>query len=374
MDEDFPFSFADLSDQEEGAEGLFCAPKNKKAPSKAQQVDQDPYYPQIDKDGWFHNTGCSVEESMLQDKSGATKVKMRADHYYMLHQYQQAYDIAIAYRKVIEENIINSAQGDGGMQRRENRADATGGAGAVAPSVLKVTDSKEMLEMALRCALKLEKFTEAAVLADELTTQDVGAVLVKAKAYNAVGRYNDAALRLVQYQKTRSSNYLIWKTLGECLYQSHCNTSLNSGIERKSSLPLALISYVRARHLMHASTWPEIDFARRRYDREMKELNNIISDLEVECGLILENNNTIDQSGRYEHQQDVDVMSLREREYEDKIVTPAKNILGTTDSFPFESEVVEFIVNTWNPQLISTSTEIDQEDEGDIDQDSARNK
>ena len=102
---------------------------------------------------WFHRTEKSIQELMLQDKNGATKVKMRADQHYMLHQYQEAYDIAREYCHIVASNDFGTT------------SEAKGNVG-----VPKVVDSKEMQEMALRCAMKLEMFDEAAALADELVS------------------------------------------------------------------------------------------------------------------------------------------------------------------------------------------------------------
>ena len=99
---------------------------------------------------------------MTQDKTGATKVKMRADHYYMLHRYQEAFDIAQEFCNLIRINGLAVSQGgDGGLRRPDEGA-------ATATGVLRVSDPKEMQEMALRCALKLNLFDVAAKLADEL--------------------------------------------------------------------------------------------------------------------------------------------------------------------------------------------------------------
>ncbi|KAF9210151.1 hypothetical protein BGZ49_003605 [Haplosporangium sp. Z 27] len=354
MEEDFPFSFGNVSDEDKGSEGLFCAPKIKTTSSKPKAtIDQDPYYAQIDEDGWFHNTGKSIV-LMMQEKNGATKVKMRADHYYMLHQYQEAYDIAQEYCHIVASNGVNNEEGE-----------STG------LGLLKVTDSKEMHEMALRCALKLNMPDEAARLADELTIQDIGAVFLKAKAYMAVGRYNDAALKLVQYQKTRSSNYSIWRALGECLHQSSMapnsllEASSISASEPTRTTVLALISILRARHLMRASTWSQVDYAQARYERELKAMNDQISTLERECGLNL--NNITDQSKNQGHslQEDTEYLFKLE-EYTQKIVTPAQETLQTMkevgkvkfsqihDSFAIE--VVEFVVSSWDPQVLASST------------------
>ncbi|KAG0019006.1 hypothetical protein BGZ80_006439 [Entomortierella chlamydospora] len=416
MENDFPFTFGDVSDEEAGSDGLFCAPKTKATSSKLKAtLDQDPYYAQIDEDGvrainlenrsgnrdksstvgspkiflsglekWFHHTGKSVEELMLQDKNGATKVKMQADHYYMLHQYQEAYDIAQEYCRVVANNEPNITAGDGGLRRQDNRGETAGS------GVLRVTDSKEMHEMALRCALRLNKFGEAATLADELTIQDTGAVFLKAKAYMAVGRCNDAALKLVQYQKSRSSNYLIWKILGECLYQPakphYSNSSMEplsiSASEQQITTILALICILRARHLMRASTWSHVDYAQARYDREMKAMNDLRSKMERESGLNLKY--VTDQIGRCGNgaQEDTELLA----EYMEKIITPAQEMLRTLKeagktgiNYPnssFALEVVEFIVNSWDPQVLASAAPgiIQEDDDNELGEVSVRKK
>ncbi|KAF9166006.1 hypothetical protein BGX21_009280 [Mortierella sp. AD011] len=385
MENDFPFTFGDASDEEDGSDGLFCAPKTKATSSKPKAtLDQDPYYAQIDEDGWFHRTDKSVEELMLQDKNGATKVKMQADHYYMLHQYQEAYDIAQEYCRVVVNNEANITAGDGGLRRQDNRGETAGS------GVLRVTDSKEMHEMALRCALKLNKFGEAATLSDELTIQDTGAVFLKAKAYMAVGRCNDAALMLVQYQKSRSSNYLIWKILGECLYQSakphYSNSSMEplstSMSEQQITTILALICILRARHLMRASTWSQVDYAQVRYDREMKAMNDLRSKMERESGLNLKH--VTDQIRRRGNgtQEDTELLA----EYMEKFIAPAQEILRTLKeagkmgiNYPnssFALEVVEFIVNSWDPQVLASATPgiIQEDDDNELGEVSVRNK
>lgn len=105
---------------------------------------------------------------MTQSKTGATKVKMRADHYYMLHRYQEAFDIAQEFCELVRTSgnlSVSQGQNDGGFRRTDAAAGATTDAG-----VLKVSDPKEMQEMSLRCALKLSLFDVAASLADELVT------------------------------------------------------------------------------------------------------------------------------------------------------------------------------------------------------------
>ncbi|KAG0283666.1 hypothetical protein BGZ96_011945 [Linnemannia gamsii] len=406
MDDNFPFSFGGGSDQDDNNtedDGLFCAPKDKKrAAAKAKALlNQEPYRAQIDEDGWFHNTGKTTYELMTQSKTGATKVKMRADHYYMLHRYQEAFDIAQEFCELVRTSGLSVSQGqnDGGFRRTDTEG------GAATDTVLKVSDPKEMQEMALRCALKLNLFDVAASLADELVMHDTGIVFLKAKAYVAVGRFNDAALGLVQYQKSRTGNYSIWRTLGECLSQSttavrsepsgplvstaaSTSTSTSTATAKESlfssldtlsiSLPssttkiavvhiLALMCILRARYLMRISTWALVPYAQARYDNEMNLLDEQRVELERICGLDLEITTTSATTVGDETDR-MAVSELEQRrleEYELKVVAPTRKFVqemkesGATTLIPdqgsFELEVVEFVVKTWDAQVIALS-------------------
>ncbi|KAF9136128.1 hypothetical protein BGX30_011358 [Mortierella sp. GBA39] len=409
MEDDFPFSFGGGSDQEgnnSGDDGLFCAPKDKKkAAAKAKALlNQGPYHAQIDEDGWFHNTRKTTYELMTQSKTGATKVKMRADHYYMLHRYQEAFDIAQDFCELVRMSgnlSVSQGQNDGGFRRTDAAAGATTDAG-----VLKVSDPKEMQEMALRCALKLNLFDVAASLADELAMHDTGIVFLKAKAYVAVGRFNDAALGLVLYQRSRTGNYSIWRTLGECLRQSttaspsgplgsFVSTAASTSTSTTESLPssldtltislpsttttkptvvhiLALMCILRARYLMRISTWAQVPYAQARYDNEMNILDEQRVELERICGLDLDATTTTTTAAADETAVSEDEQRQGQRrleEYELKVVAPAREFVqemnerGATAFIPhqdqgcspLELEVVEFVVKAWDAQVVAHS-------------------
>ncbi|KAG9321813.1 hypothetical protein KVV02_006559 [Mortierella alpina] len=386
MSDDFPFTFGDTSDEDEGSAGLFCAPKTKNSTRIRAPGEQEPYHAQIDEDGWFHHTGKSVRELMMQDKNGANKVKMRADHYYMLRRYQEAYEIAKAYCEIVASNDVRAVQGDGGLSRSSTIADAE------AVGVLKVTDSKELQEMAIRCALKLGKTDEAAKLVDELTLQDTGVVFLKARAYMAAGRYNDACVCLVQYQKTRSSNYSIWRCLAECLHQfasqaegpssppSIIPTTTSPTPKKQIVRILSLISVLRAIHLMRCSTWSPAPYAQARFSRELTILEDLRLELQRCCGI--NPVRTLDEGGAATDRaaQDAAAQSRLE-EYQQKVVLPAQDTLrmlrgdaAGVSHCPVEQEVVEYIVAAWDTQLIAPSPTGAAEDDEDQDEPRARNK
>ncbi|KAF9578501.1 hypothetical protein BGW38_005661, partial [Lunasporangiospora selenospora] len=392
--EDFPFSFGASSDGEEtGDDGLFCAPKPKADPHRV-VADKEPYLAQVDTDGWFHHTGQTVEEQMLQDKNGATKVKMRADHFFMLHQYQEAYDVAREYCRVVSIN---------GTQMPHNTASADGGLRSSEPGVLKVTDSREMQEMALRCALKLKKLDNLSDLVEALTSQETGIVFLKAKAYMVLERFDAAATILVHYQKSRSSNYSVWRLLSDCFSQYRAqllSDSVDKSLQVSPTLhpdsdtfsqtslghfdhfisTLALLCILRARHLMKASTWSQVDYARARYYREMSVIEKTCIALEQDCHLetkiessTLENDTATAtappcSSPSTVEQDDASALASeqykqRSQEYEQKILEPAQAIFQAMKEKPLHNndtpardtislEVIEFVLSAWDSQVI----------------------
>ncbi|KFH62222.1 hypothetical protein MVEG_11860 [Podila verticillata NRRL 6337] len=369
--DDFPFSFGNVSDDEE-SDGIFCQPKVEAQPTASTPVKaaQEPYYPQIDQDGWFHNSAKSVQETMLQEKTGATKIKMRADHYYMLGQFKEAYDLAHEYCRIIALNEINLIdRGNGGIARPDEGHTTSPSNGG---DVLKVTDSKEMQEMIIRCAIKLGRMSEAADLADGLVALEPGTVFLKAKVYSAVGRFDDAAHILVDYQKTRSSNYAVWRSLGETILTSIQDTvttppspfTPDSDSVTFVKATTALLALLRARHLMRCSLWSSVSYAQQRYDREMSILCKNIASLEHRCDIVRP----------YIATADIDDLSMQ-AQFESKIITPLRKILESwndsiasslTTSTTTETtattqkillpEVVDFVVSAWDPQVISSST------------------
>ncbi|KAF9295867.1 hypothetical protein BGZ74_010583 [Mortierella antarctica] len=368
--DDFPFSFGNVSDDEE-SDGLFCQPKVVAQPTDSAHIKaaQEPYYPQIDQDGWFHKSETSVQETMLQEKTGATKIKMRADHYYMLGQYKEAYDLAREYCRIIALNEINLIdRGNGGIARPDDRSTTSSANGG---DVLKVTDSKEMQEMMIRCAIKLGRISEAAELADGLIALEPGTVFLKAKVYSAVGRFNDAAHILVDYQKTRSSNYAVWRSLGEAISKSIQGTSTDSTpaspLTADSEVTVdfvkattALLALLRARHLMRCSLWSNASYAQQRYDQEMGILCREIASLEQRCDILRQSDSSPNND-----------LSMQ-TQYESKIITPLRNMLDSLNDSSAPSlastvttstiqevllpEVVDFVVSAWDPQVISSST------------------
>lgn len=124
---------------------------------------------------------------------------------------------------------------------------------------------------------------------------------------------------------------------------------------------------LRARYLMRISTWAQVPYAQARYDNEMSILDEQRVELERICGLDLlttttSATTTADERNRTavsEHEQ------RRLEEYELKVVAPTRKFVqemkesGATTLIPdqgsFELEVVEFVVKTWDAQVVALS-------------------
>lgn len=180
----------------------------------------------------------------------------------------------------------------------------------------------------------------------------------------------DAAHILVDYQKTRSSNYAVWRSLGETILISIQDTAIPSPFTPDSDLvtfgkaTTALLALLRARHLMRCSLWSSASYAQQRYDREMSILCKDIASLEHRCDIVRHDVSNADIDDPSMHAQ-----------FESKIITPLRNILDswkdssasslttstmttvtTTTQEILLPEIVDFVVGAWDPQVISSST------------------
>lgn len=135
---------------------------------------------------------------------------------------------------------------------------------------------------------------------------------------------------------------------------------------------LALMCILRARYLMRISTWAQVPYAQARYDNEMSILDEQRVALERICGLDLETATTTtattaDEAAVSEDEQRQEQRRLEE--YELKVVAPARKFIQEMNErvatafipdqdqgcSPFELEVVEFVVKTWDAQVVALS-------------------
>jgi hypothetical protein len=119
---------------------------------------------------------------------------------------------------------------------------------------------------------------------------------------------------------------------------------------------------------MRISTWAQVPYAQARYDNEMRILDEQRVALERVCGLDLE---TITATSTTTTDDETDRTAVsgheqrRLEEYELKVVAPTRKFVqemkesGATaliaDQGSFELEVVEFVVKTWDAQVVALS-------------------
>lgn len=125
---------------------------------------------------------------------------------------------------------------------------------------------------------------------------------------------------------------------------------------------------------MRISTWAQVPYAQARYDNEMSILDEQRVALERICGLDLDSTvtatateSTADETAVMEDEQRQEQRRLEE--YELKVVAPARKFIqemnerGATAFIPdqaqgcppFELEVAEFVVKTWDAQVVALS-------------------
>src|SRR4051812_4423457 len=81
----------------------------------------------------------------------------------------------------------------------------------------------------------------------------------------------------IKYLKMRKLDFNVWKEMGRTFlrsFDSYRKKRNNEGPPSRSCLgrQLAMICFLRARIIAESSTWPSIDFVRKRYMKEKTEL------------------------------------------------------------------------------------------------------
>ncbi|KAG0225488.1 hypothetical protein BGW41_004691 [Actinomortierella wolfii] len=221
-------------------------------------------------------------EEVIYEKNGANK----------------AYRVATVYCQVVKDNNAGTAS---------NHKDRS----------FKVTDCRDLEEMRARAALKLGKAEEAAQIVD-----------------------NMAIKCLVDFQRTRSSNYAIWCQIAECLYpypDEHDPSVSTTTASNDLKSALALISISRSRFLMEAASWPVSGFGHARYVRELMHIKNLQSRIERSALNIDPQLKEIDKDA-YDQKVEAPVETWRSLPSSEE----QGNVLGTLDR-----SVVDYIWETW---------------------------
>ncbi|KAG1180083.1 hypothetical protein G6F70_002998 [Rhizopus microsporus] len=198
------------------------------------------YQAKVETDGWFHSDK-SIEELMLETH-GPNQLKNSIEHDYLYKRYDIALDKCLEYIRVARTN-----------------------------DQCKVSGTKELVEMAMHCAAKLNKLDIINKLLDEKqSTVDTGLLLTRGKFLPLVGRYKEAMHTYIEYHKERKLDYKVWNAMANVFMLSAENDS-----EKRQDMRyhLANLSMIRAIHIYTNSRWRnKIDFVKNRFEKELKSL------------------------------------------------------------------------------------------------------
>ncbi|CEP15760.1 hypothetical protein [Parasitella parasitica] len=208
--------------------------------------EQMNYEAKIETDGWFHDNIKSVDDLMLE-QHGPNKLKNAIEHDYFYKRYDKALTLALGYIRVVKTN-----------------------------EQCKVTGTKEITDIAMHCAAKLNRLDtlEELLDLDKSHTQDVGIYLLRAKFYPLVGCYSEALDTCIVYHKARKLDYRIWSIMADVFIKSALRTPIDS-IHDDMRYHLANLSMQRAVHIVKTSRWKKnIDFVKRRLEKDLQGLEN----------------------------------------------------------------------------------------------------
>ncbi|KAI7906508.1 uncharacterized protein BX663DRAFT_548683 [Cokeromyces recurvatus] len=203
------------------------------------------YEAKLETDGWFHNHNKSIDEIMLE-QHGANQLRNAIEHDYFYKRYDRALTNALGYIRVAQNN-----------------------------KECKVSGTKEMTDIAMHCAAKLEKLDVLKeLLWNKSHTQDTGLFLLRAKFYPLVEAYGEAIDACIAYNKERSSDYRVWSLMADTFMKSAATKPLLKKDE-EMRYHLANLCMRRAIHIMTNFRWKRnIDCVNARFVKDLEGLQS----------------------------------------------------------------------------------------------------
>nr|CAG8441242.1 13343_t:CDS:2 [Entrophospora candida] len=239
--------------------------------SKLENLSNDnskKYVPLYVYDGWYHKPPEVVINLLLQEKFGPTQLKNSIENYYFKKNYQEALRLSLEYIDFVEKsnnhNLANDGSSNSNVYNNPNR----------------LTSTREMLEIASQCALKLGDIELAVKCADKLVSNEPGHINLKGMIYS-----KDSIKWFVKYQKIRKNDYIVWKEIGKTFINySENKTVTDSNNSNSNSIiyqQFALICLKHSYNIMVKSNWQHhIDYLEIRYLAEKKEIEDLINNLD----------------------------------------------------------------------------------------------
>ncbi|RKP07174.1 hypothetical protein THASP1DRAFT_31006 [Thamnocephalis sphaerospora] len=219
------------------------------------------YTPKQDTVGWFHayvGNHAAVDD-VMRERHGPNHLKSAVEHDYYCGRFTRVIERGCAYIAYI---------------------DAHRGTGES-----KMTNTREMLEIVCRAAMRTKNTDLVRKCADSLTMQECsepGIQLTIGKANFYVERYDDAINAYLRYLRMRPQDYSAWKCIGACLAKlAERSAATQPAAATTRQCETALACYVHAMSIAQKSVWTRAAYAHARYEREMQEMQATIATLKA---------------------------------------------------------------------------------------------
>lgn len=203
---------------------------------------------------WFLE--FSDYDTLMQERHGPNQLLSIISHHYLYKRYDRALEGALAYLRIVDAGHA------------------------------KVSNTREATEMAIHAAVKLGRLDVAEKLLErKQTTIEPGFLLVQGSVYKLCGRWGAALSSLVRYSQLRRMDYVAWEHIASCFYQQGQTDTNSSSINNHMSFHIASLAIGRALRIMTSSRWAlSIDFVRRRYERNLSNLQDLARKIEAAGG------------------------------------------------------------------------------------------
>ncbi|CAO3598815.1 unnamed protein product [Absidia cylindrospora] len=275
------------------------------------------YQAKDETDGWFHDLGDP--RHLMLEKLGPVQFKHAIEHDYLHGRYRQALDKALLYIEIVDTD--------------EN---------------CKVVNAREMVEVAIHAAARLEDWNQLKILLDrKQITYETGSLLVKGRFYPKCGRCSDAISSLVEYNRQRKRDYCAWDLMADaCWTDATNNSKSDDNINNNNTnhtdtimiLHLAHLAIQRAIMIMTSFSWRmDMPMVKERYQREKVKLDTKRDKIEQQGG-----------------SADVFLDWMKTAEEKDR------SLVGLGD---YSWEDIKWIHREWMTHLNDTGTCLDEQDD-----------
>ncbi|OZJ05175.1 hypothetical protein BZG36_02220 [Bifiguratus adelaidae] len=232
-------------------------------PSRVKPIQEQQYNAKENVEGWFH--GEATVPELLTRKLGASQLKSAIEHHYLCKRYNEAYDLSKQWIQFVEAGHPDC----------------------------KLSNAREMREVAAHCAMKLGHYDEAADwMKGTGDTAEPGLYILKGEVYTNANQYKDAIQALKRYNEMRRLDYNSWRLLGITFANMATGSQIKSICSPITLLPpihpfalhYAHLCLHYSHHLMTVRRWSKLEQVQRRYRKELHRINAIVQAIQSAGG------------------------------------------------------------------------------------------